>query len=163
MGQQIFKINKFTDRSPSVSNNVLNHAESCVNDSIVTENDDKFANSNQNKEMDEHISHGNELNALENVNDTDASSESIESNANELIKNENEMIDLQQQQQQLQMPNFDEIRVNRSKDITIGNRIIYQGPITIHQHVLNQNQSNQQAPNQAVEILNQPRKRILYK
>lgn len=48
------------------------------------------------------------------------------------------------------------IKINNSNDVTIGDKIIYQGPVTIHQHVFNRNEVTNNNVNENLEILNLP-------
>lgn len=71
--------------------------------------------------------------------------------------NANEMAAIEPTQQQ---SNIGNIQINASNDITIGNRIIYHGPVTIQQQIVNQNRADQQASgsniNRSANILSQP-------
>lgn len=59
-----------------------------------------------------------------------------------------------------QQSNIGNIRISTSNDVTIGNRIIYKGPITIQQQVVNQNRPDLQPTssnvNRSANALRQP-------
>lgn len=68
-----------------------------------------------------------------------SSSDESDDNIVESISNGNETIRIEPPRQE---SNIGHIVIRQSNDVTIGNRIIYNGLVTIHQPLSNQNQNN---------------------
>lgn len=88
---------------------------------------------------------------MEHISVTDGSESDAESTAN---GND----DIEPTRQRLNIGN---VQINNCNDVTLGNRIIYQGPVTIHQRVVYRNRHDPEADssgagNQAVDALSRP-------
>lgn len=93
-----------------------------------------------------------------NYNNLTDGSES-DSSVTDLVSNANGVAAFEPTRQQ---SNIGNIQINSSNDITVGNRIIYQGPVTIQQQIVNQHRADQRAAgnniNRSANILSRPGK-----
>lgn len=96
--------------------------------------------------------------SVTNYNNVTDGSES-DSSVADSISNANERAAFEPTRQQ---SNIGNIQIHGSNDITVGNRIIYQGPVTIQQQIVNKHRADQQAAgnkiNRSANILSRPGK-----